>query len=249
MRAITKGSAHLQLQQRHQNPPTTAAGATAAWDGFRGNRKTETRKRCIEEQYGLCGYSEVSLEGDSHIINEQGQRVDRSLGVHLEHVEPKSRNPARTFEHANLIACAIDDVKARGLVQGDVFGGHAKGSWFDPQGFIHPLQPGCRDYFHYQSSGRVVPRSGLIPGDRAKADVTIEKLNLNAPVLVVWRKTWLQQAEVIIDELLDDPVALHDFAEAELLPVNGRLRPFHSGQRALFGSVGEQVCAQHQPPL
>ena len=79
--------------------------------------------------------------------------------------------------------------------------------------------------------------------------MTIEKLNLNAPVLVVWRKTWLQQAEVIIDELLDDPVAMHDFAEAELLPVNGRLRPFHSGQRALFGSVGEQVCAQHVPPL
>ena len=245
MRAIAKGSAHYQLEQRHQNPPTTAAEATAAWDGFRGNRKAETRKRCVDEQYGLCGYSEVSLEGDA----SQVQGGDRPLGVHLEHVEPKSRNPARTFEHANLIACAIDDVKARGLTGMDTFGGHAKLGWYHPHGFIHPLLPGCRDYFHYQSSGRVVPRSGLIPGDRAKADVTIEKLNLNAPVLVVWRKTWLQQAEVIIDELLDDPVALHDFAEAELLPVSGRLRPFHSAQRTLFGSVGEQVCAQHVPPL
>jgi len=128
MRAITKGSAHYQLEQRHQNPPTTAAGATAAWGNFRG--KAETRKRCMDEQYGLCGYSEVSLEGISHIINEQGQRVDRSLGVHLEHVEPKSRNPARTFEHANLIACAIDDVKARGLTGMDTFGGHAKLGWY-----------------------------------------------------------------------------------------------------------------------
>ncbi|MBT7308435.1 MAG: TIGR02646 family protein [Gammaproteobacteria bacterium] len=243
MRAITKGAAHYQLQQRHQNPPTTAEEATAAWGNFRG--KAETRKRCIEEQYGLCGYSEVSLEGNA----SQVQGGDRPLGIHLEHVEPKSRNPARTFEHANLIACAIDNVKARGLGEGDIFGGHAKQSWYHPQDFIHPLLLGCRDYFHYQSSGRVVPTAGLMPGDRAKAELTIDNLNLNAPVLVVWRKTWLQQAEVIINELLDDPDALLHFAELELLPVNGRLRPFHSAQRALFGRVGEQVCAQHQPPL
>ena len=249
MRAIAKGSAHYQLAQRHQNPPATADDATAAWGNFRGDRYAHTRDRCLEEQYGLCGYSEISLEDHVPIMDDGVLKVNRPLGLHLEHVEPKSLNPARTFDHSNLIACAIDDVKARGLTGMDTFGGHAKLGWYHPHDFIHPLLPGCRDYFHYQSNGHVVPRSGLIPSEHAKADVTIEKLNLNAPVLVVWRKTWLQQAETIIDELLDDPVALHDFAEAELLPVSGRLRPFHSAQRTLFGSVGEQVCAQHVPPL
>jgi len=247
MRYITKGQGDRQLGNRHNNPPLTAAVATASWGNFRGKRAT--RDLCLDEQYGLCGYSEVSLDDSHPVIDAQGQKLSRPLGIHLEHVEPKSRNPARTFDHTNLIACTIDDVKARSLVAADVFGGHAKLSWYHPAGFIHPLLYGCRNYFHYESSGHIVPKAVLDRHERAKARLTIFRLNLNAPVLVVWRKTWLQQAETIIDELLDDPVALRQFAEAELLPINGRLRPFHSAQRQLFGNIGEQVCAQNSPQL
>ncbi len=242
MRSITKGTAHYQLQQRHQNPLVTAEAATAAWNNFHSDRKAGTRQKCMEEQYGLCGYSEVSLNDRDPVMDAQGQMISRSLGVHLEHVEPKSRAPARTFDHANLIACAIDDGQVRGLVRQDLFGGHAKGSWFHAEGFVHPLLGNCRDYFHYEGSGKVVPQAGLPRREQAKARLTIHHLNLNAPVLVVWRRTWLQEAERIIDQLLDDEEALRQFAEVELSPVNGCLRPFHSAQRALFGTLGEQVC-------
>jgi len=237
MRYITKGHADHQLWNRHSNPPCTKAEATAAWGSF--NSKRATRNKCIEEQYGLCGYSEVNLQDDHPVIDAKGQQLSRPLGIHLEHVEPKSLNPARTFDHTNLIACAIDDAKARSLIRDDVFGGHAKLRWYHPDGFIHPLLPQCRDYFHYESSGRVVPKAALARRERAKARLTIYRLNLNAPVLVVWRRTWLQQAETIIDELLDEPDALRQFAEVELLPINGRLRPFYSAQRQLFGNIAE----------
>lgn len=249
MRAIIKGDAHYLLQQRHKCPPTTVAEATSAWANFRSERKAGTRERCIEEQYGLCGYSEVSLYSGQPVIDDQGVEISRELGVHLEHVEPKNHNPARTFDHGNLIACAIDDAKERGLVKQDIFGGHAKLRWYSSSGFIHPLLVNCCNYFHYEGTGKVVPKQGLPRRERAKARLTIYRLNLNAPVLVTWRKTWLQQAEDIIDSLLGDPDALRVFAETELLPFNGHLRPFHSAQRGLFGTLGQEVCTSHNPPV
>ena len=109
MRAIHKGEADYQLQQRHQNPPISAAEARSAWSNFRGERYARTRDKCLDEQYGLCGYSEIGLDDQDPVIDDQGQTLSRPLGIHLEHVEPKSHNPARTFDHSNLIACAIDD--------------------------------------------------------------------------------------------------------------------------------------------
>jgi len=248
MRYIHKAAADWHLAQRHQHPPTSAAEATAAWDNFR-RHKSATAAYCLAEQYDLCGYSEIDLINQTPIFAANSEEMTQNLGIHLEHVEPKSRNPARTFDHQNLIACAIDDVKARGLVREEVFGGHAKQSWYHPD-FIHPLLANCRDYFFYEAStGKVKPKMALPRRERAKARLAIYKLNLNSPVLVLWRKTWLEQADQLINELQDDREALQQFAQAELLPVCGHLRPFHSAQRQLFGNLGAQICQQNNPPL
>lgn len=241
MRNIQKTSADRYLNSRNNNPPTTEQEATKAWGRFR--QKNRTREICFKEQYGLCGYSEISIDNKYPVIDEYGQEISKVLGSHLEHVEPKSSQPHRTFDHTNLIISAIDDIKARNLVKRDVFGGHRKLRRFSQTSFVSPLWPNCRKYFHFESStGKVVPSSNL-PNRReqAKARLTIYILNLNAPILVHLRKTWLKQ----LDELVlsaSSTKELYDLAELELSPINGALRPFHSAQRQLLGNLGDQIC-------
>lgn len=247
MRAILKGAGSRKLNAKLA--PVSASDATRAWNNFRSRGKLATQLICLSEQFYLCGYSEIDLANHTPILGADGTEIARSLGIHLEHVEPKSSNPGRTFDHSNLIACAIDDASARGLLRLEVFGGHAKLRWHS-QYFISPLMPNCRDYFFFESStGKVVPRKNMVRRDQAKARLTIYKLNLNSPVLMLWRKTWLMETESIINSLLDNPDALRHFCSNELLPLNGRLRPFHSAQRQLFGRLGEEICMQHSPPL
>jgi uncharacterized protein (TIGR02646 family) len=232
MRAVSKKEGHWQINHRNENPPGTASEAESAWKNYR--YKGKTREICFTEQFGLCAYGEMVLD-------------DAELGMHLDHVEPKSKNPARTFDHHNLLLSAIDDAKVRHLARQDVFGGHFRLNRYSKIGFIHPLHPDSRRFFHYTSTGMVEPALGLSAGDARKARYTIAVLNLNAPLLVNRRQHWLEELEREIDNLLDHPEALAHFAEAELCPTNGGLRPFHSAVRERFGSVGEKVLASHCP--
>lgn len=229
------------MARYQMTPPTTEAEATKAWGKFR--HKIGTRCKCLDEQFGLCGYSEISIDNKYPIINHEGKVVSRLLGAHLEHVEPKSSVPSRTFDHSNLIISAIDDIKARSLLKQDVFGGHHKLKRYSETSFVSPLWKNCRDYFYFESStGKVIPNSTL-PNrrEKAKARLTIYILNLNAPILVNLRKIWLKQ----LDELILSATStqeLHDLAELELSPINGTLRPFHSAQRQILGKIGNQIC-------
>jgi uncharacterized protein (TIGR02646 family) len=237
MRAVTKGGGHYQLNKRHaqylQDIATgTATTPTNAWDNFNG--KETTRHACWHEQLGLCAYSEIVLD-------------DQDLGMHIDHVEPKSRNPSRTFDHGNLLLSAISSDRLQGMPKHEVFGGHLRGNRYSRTGFINPLWPDSRRYFHYAGNGEVEPALGLSASDVRKARYTIALLNLNSPMLVTRRRTWLQELELEIAKLLDAPDALRQFAEVELCETNGRLRPFHSAVRVRFGGMGEAVMARHCP--
>jgi uncharacterized protein (TIGR02646 family) len=232
MRAISKQNGDRWLSRRHATPPTTANQATKAWSNFR--REGKTREICLSEQFGLCAYSETVLD-----------KTD--LGMHLDHVEPKSRNPGRTFDHGNLVLSAIDDIKSRQLVRHDVFGGHFRLNRYSNNGFIHPLHPDSRRFFHYASDGIVSPALKLSASDARKARYTIAILNLNAPILVSRRRHWLEELEREIDKLLDSIDALERFADVELCPTNGQLRPFHSAVRERFGRLGDRILGNHCP--
>lgn len=118
------------MARRHRNnPPNNSDEATKAWDNYRG-RKKPTKAICYTEQYGLCGYSEIEPDDEQ-----------RQIGAHLEHVNLKSLFPERTFDHNNLILSSIDDIKNRNIASADVFGGHARKNWHNPDAFIHPLRP------------------------------------------------------------------------------------------------------------
>lgn len=235
MRPIVKGGGHYTLAARlisHTAELAAGTASNAAWDNF--GRKAETRASCLIEQWALCAYSEVVLD-------------ERDLGMHLDHVKPKSKFEPLTFDHANLLLSAIDDSSARRLTRKDVFGGHARGSRYHPYAFIQPLMADCQSYFHYAVDGRMEPRRGLSTRDRRRAAYTIRVMNLDAPELVNRRRRWLEEIENEIEKLLSDAVALEYFATAELCPTNDKLRPFHSAVRQRFGAVGDRVLARECP--
>ncbi|EKN6414446.1 TIGR02646 family protein [Yersinia enterocolitica] len=242
MRHIIKRDSDYYLSQRNKSKPNTAADATSAWKNF--NYKEATVKRCLNEQFFLCCYSEICLSNRFSIMGSEGITVSQDYGYHLEHIEPKSLTPQKTFEHSNLAVSAISSSHLRLLDKKDVFGGHAKLSRYNNISFISPLMTNSQDYFHYETSGKVVPKESLKDKrEKAKARLTIYLLNLNSPVLVDWRKIWISSLSQIIDE--SEVHVIKQIAELELSPIGNSLRPFHTAQRQLFGTIGDDVCKKN----
>jgi len=232
MRSVAKGGGHHALAARwvaHQAELAAGTASNNAWNNFRNTAGTKTA--CLAEQFSLCAYSELLLD-------------EADLGMHLDHVKPKSKFRGDTFNHANLLLSSIDDIGSRALTKQDVFGGHARGNRYHPVWFIHPLKLDSRRFFHYASDGRMEPRRGLSTRDRRRAAYSIGIMNLNAPILVNRRRRWIEEIEDEIDKLLGDVAALEYFAMAELCPTGDRLRPFHSAVRVRFGALGEAVLAR-----
>ncbi|WP_044406088.1 retron system putative HNH endonuclease [Thiomicrospira microaerophila] len=216
MRFITKhGSGGFQLDQSNQTPPTTGEQATTRWGSFK--YKAGLLKTLTDEQQGLCAYSEINPD-------------EFGLASHIEHIEPKSLNPQRTFDYHNLVMNALssDDLKRSDV---DLFAGHAKRERFDTNLFISPLNNSCQDYFVYLSDGLVVPNNKLNEADRLKAEYTIDLLNLNCAYLKNKRKNWVDELEELIDEHLNNNWSLNDLMQIYLCPCNDKLYSFFSANQ------------------
>lgn len=241
MRAIRKsGNGTTYLRQAHCMPPTTDRAATVRWRRFR-RHKDAVHQCLLDEQYHLCCYSELRAD-------EEG------LGYHIEHVENKSQNPARTFDYPNLAASSLDsanDLQAFKAQGNEVFGGHAAGKQqaVDMTRFVSCHQPDCPRFFSYISDGRVVPAQGLSPQDTDKADYTIRLLNLNSPYLITLRQQWWDELDQLFQEHQVKGWGLPDLACIDLVPSNQRLSRFFSLTRQFFGPIAEQVLLKHAPGL
>ncbi|HMX99960.1 MAG TPA: TIGR02646 family protein [Agitococcus sp.] len=235
MRSITKiGNGGYQLNRSHQTPPTTSDQATSRWSSF--GYKEEVTQSLLAEQYGLCAYSEV--------------RPDQlGLGVHIEHIEPKSANPARTFDYSNLVLSALSSDDLKTIDKTAVFGGHAKLSQYDALLFISCLQADCGRYFVYLSNGNVEPAYTLEPEQKSKAQYTIDLLNLNSPYLVNQRKNWIDELDELIDEHIQKNMSLDHLAAIDLLPFNNKLSPFFTATRQRFGQIANQLLAANASEL
>ena len=235
MRAITKkGNGGYQLNKSNEHPPTTSNEATSRWSSF--GCKQEVAQYLQAEQYGLCAYSEV--------------RPDQlGLGTHIEHVEPKSSAPLRTFDYHNLVLNALSSDDLKYIDKAELFGGHAKQSQYDEQLFISCLQPDCAHYFVYLSNGEIEPANQLSPFEQAQAEYTIDLLNLNSPFLVTLRKNWVNELDELIDEHIKDGKSLSDLAAIDLLPINKLLSPFFTATRQRFGPIAEQLITNEAPEL
>lgn len=247
MRAVVKDLGHLGYRPlRGRNPPTTSEEATRAWDKF-GN-KTSVSNALLTEQYHLCCYSEVRAD-------------EEELGYHIEHIENKSLNPARTFDPTNLAACAIDSnlgfakLKAQpGGLNLNLFGGHAslKAQSVDMTLFIHPHQANSSaHFFRYLSDGRIIPNPDWSERTLAyrQADYTIKQLNLNSPHLKTLRRNWWKELNGEKEFRYNHPEALSKLAQVDLLPTNGKLNRFFSLTRQFYGPLAEQTLAHHAPEL
>lgn len=149
MRHVRKGAGPdvLTLRWRaHLAELATGTARTTAWQRFNGVARVS--RVCRDEQFGLCAWSEVRLDSF-------GQ------GSHVDHVRPKSKYPAATFEHANLVVSAFDSDSLHRQHRKDVFGGHFRGSRFGVRALIHPLQADCGGYFAVSLTGHMEPRQGL----------------------------------------------------------------------------------------
>lgn len=240
MRAIQKrGNGPFQLNDSHTNPPTSHDTATTRWSGF--GYKQEVLNYLLEEQYGLCCYSEV--------------RPDRiGLGFHIEHVENKAQNPQRTFDYQNLAASALNsetDLRAFKAQSAEVFGGHAPGKSkaVNSARFVSPQRLGCARFFSYLSDGRVVPSDGLSVLEEDQAQYTIDLLNLNSPYLLVLRKQWWDELDRLFEEHINQDMSLHCLAGIDLVPRGYSLSEFFSITRSFFGRIAEEVMEQSAPEL
>ena len=238
MRYIHKqGGGGYHLRQAHENPPTTAAQATTRWENYK--HKETLRNELLEEQFFLCCYSEV--------------RADKlGLGDHIEHVEPKSRNPQRTFDYANLAACALDsesDLASFKVQALETFGGHFKLSKYDPNLFISCHQPDCARFFRYLSDGRIEPANQLEQPEHAQAKYTIELLNLNCDYLINLRKKWWDELDSLFAQHQRDTWSIESLAACDLVPTNMQLSQFFSLTRQFFGKYAEQALTQAAPHL
>lgn len=235
MRPIIKnGDGGYQLKRSNETPPTTSDQATSRWSSF--SCKADVTGHLLTEQYGLCAYSEV--------------RPDQlGLGTHIEHLYPKSANPARTFDYRNLVVSALSSDDLKIIDKDEVFGGHAKLNEYNAQLFVSCLHADCARYFVYLSNGEVEPSRTLDPTEKSRAQYTIDLLNLNSPYLTNQRKNWLDELDEVIDEHIRDGWSLPCLASIDLVPTNDKLSPFFTATRQRFGTIAGQVLANDAPEL
>ena len=130
------------------------------WNRLRSPLKTVIHESLGSEQGFICCYCESCIAVD---------------GSHVEHFRPKEDYPELQLDYRNLLCSCL-----RERSSGDpVHCGHRKGSWFDEELLISPLQQDCESRFTFTADGEIHPRSDT---DVAAA-TTIERLALDLPKL------------------------------------------------------------------
>ena len=129
------------------------------WNRVPAPVRRSIHEALLREQGFVCCYCESSTSGDDS---------------HIEHFRPR-RLRQRQLDYENL-HCSCQRDNARGEPR---HCGHGKGSWFDEELLISPLEEGCERRFRYTGNGDIVPR---VDGDIA-AETTIRKLGLDLPKL------------------------------------------------------------------
>jgi len=234
VRYIKKSGTTIPLLQ-NKNAPVSSGAAQTAWKNFK--KKEALNTVLLDEQLHLCAYTEL--------------RPDQlGLSTHIEHVKPKSKFPAQTFDYRNLVASILNHRDLQSYAKADQFGGHAKGNHYDKRHFMSPLKASARrNYFLYLCDGRVVPSEKKSRRYQKKAKHTIDLLNLNAPLLVNQRKRWIEELEEWLDEQLEAGTPIEDIALVDLIPTKGKLNSFFTATRQFFYPKSEKVLKDYAPYL
>ena len=242
MRFIDKQIVCKPLQRRRHNPPQTDTDAKKAWRRF---NKQAIRKACYKQQFGLCAYTELSLD-------------DELLGCHLEHIAPRSRYPERTFESTNIILSSMDDCYSGQLETHEQFGGHFKSALYGDDWFIGPFDARCELFFRYcPKTGLVLANHKIDTNDQANTTRTIEVLNLNCDYLITKRQEHLKTLTEAINSLVAGEslsfsmkrVNFESLRKMSLEKVGKSLPVFYSAKKQLLDQYENEFFSKNHPPL
>jgi len=206
MKTIQRSAAPVCLAQQTKNQD---------WRNFIGTPcHDQTDANLRQEQQGLCCYCESAVAlGDSHI----------------EHMEPRQENPARTYDYANLaISCNGGRGEHCGRYKDDRRR-NLNGVW-NAQAFSAPHDPQTCSMFRYLPNGAIEPTT--VAKDRA--NYLIGYLALDCARLTGRRR---QHASILTDTLGDasDPEIVDWLRQDYLQPdANGCLKPYYSLSKAIL---------------
>ncbi len=198
-------------------PPVCLAAqpANQDWFTFMGSQcHADLNNSLRGEQQGLCCYCELEVaDADGHI----------------EHMEPRCKNSARTYDYTNLaVSCNGGAVEHCGRYK-DNRHKNPKHVW-DGVRFKPPHQATTAALFKFLQDGSI----NATAVDVTKATYLIGYLGLDCPRLTERRK---QHARDLIDTLGEqpDPNILAWLCQDYLQPdANGRLKQFHSLSKAIL---------------
>ena len=122
--------------------------------GEAGFPKDAVKQALLGEQFHLCAYTMIALDGPGD--------------CHIEHILPQWLHPNKSIDYGNMLACYPKEA-----MRENAFGAMKKGG-VDVAGadFVSPLHASCETQFSYRPNGTVT-------GNSPAADQTIKLLALD----------------------------------------------------------------------
>jgi len=188
------------------------------WNRPKQSIKNILRLQIAKEQGFICCYCERRIENND---------------FHLEHLKPRENFPFEQLEYENLLcSCQLE------LGSGEPrFCGNSKGSWYNENLLITPLQNDCEEKFAYTLDGHIEPANE----DDLATITTIEKLKLHKDKLNNWRKAAI---DPFIDASLSE-TELEQFVNGYLIEKEsngGKYNEFFTTIKYLFGKEKTQTA-------
>jgi uncharacterized protein (TIGR02646 family) len=184
-----------------------------SWENLQKPEKTIVHTALIVEQGHICCYC--------------GQRISQEIS-HIEHFQPRTSYPDLSLSYHNFLASCPgypEEQESKTIITKlpQEFCGQRKGSWFDVDLTVSPLQSDCANYFRYTRIGELLPSQDSTKVDAAEA--TIENLGLNNPKLIRLRRAAIDAVMQGIETLPDEDIQKL---------IDGYYRPDKSGKHTQF---------------
>lgn len=215
MKYINKGQEPQSFKSWKDNDKMYQRGKPN-WDRFNHSKYRDIKNELLEtlkrEQGYICCYCEVKLKENDY---------------HPEHLKPKDKNkyPQLQLEYENLLcSCQLE------IESGEPrHCGNSKGSWYDDNLLVSPLNSICETKFTYTMDGQISHTDEASEHTIKHLQLGIDKLN--------------KLRESAIEPFLIDPITLNEiskeeakiFAERYLQVSNGKFNEFHTTIKYLFG--------------
>ncbi len=177
------------------------------WNRLNSDCKRELRKVLIKEQGAICCYCGTRIGTDDS---------------HVEHFRPMDKNkyPQLQLEYDNLLCSCQSELRKTEPRHC----GNAKGSWFDENLTISPLDPICESRFEFLEDGRIRPFDKNNEGTKQ----TIAHLSLDISKLNELRKSSITAVLDISDVLEEDVIKEQIEIYSQRNPVDESFTPFCS---------------------